>query len=419
MATKTADIVTRGAEDEVYDFTARVRMPDGKTAVRKAKAARKSDVVNALAAEGLIPLKVSGGPGVGLKTEIQVRKTAKHRSLVITTRMLATMFEAGLSPVESLDVVINDCEDLVLRNALTEVRERVINGEPLSKAMASQPAFPPAVINFVTAGEASGSIREAFERVADQYDAEDKLRSKVKKAMMYPLVVFAISGIIFVFLMLFLVPQFAATFTELGGPDAKLPLLTRMVVSASDIMRWALPLFLVLTVPAFFTYRANKNKEGVRQVVDPLKMKLPIFGNLFHKIALARFSRNLSGLLNAGVDRLEALTIASTTVGNIVMERAIMAARDAQQNGQPLIEPLKAEPLFPGMIIQMVEVGERSGKTGPMLAKAADIYDRDVDQITDNMAALIEPIFLVVLGVMITTIVLAIYLPYLSIGNMI
>ncbi len=417
---KTAVITTDGLPDEVYDYTYTARGPDDKLIRGKAKAQCEADIAKELSRRGLTPLKIKGGPGAGLQTEIAMRKTAKHRSLVITTRMLAAMFDAGLSPLESLDVAIDGADDdLVLKNALIETRLKVQQGIPMSAAMASQPAFPPTVINFLKAGETGGDIKGAFLRIADQYDAEDRLRSKVKKAMMYPMVVTIISAIIFAFMMLYLVPQFAESFKDIGGEGAELPMLTRGVVAASGILKFAMPISVVVVVPMVLWYKAHKNDEKVREFMDPFKLKLPIFGNLFHKIALARFTRNLSGLLGAGVERLEALEITAETVGNISMERAIIAARDAQRQGQALVDPLKAEPLFPSMVIQMVEVGERSGRTGEMLGKASDIFDRDVDTITDNLSALIEPLFLVILGAMISVIVIAIYLPYLSIGQMI
>jgi type IV pilus assembly protein PilC len=237
--------------------------------------------------------------------------------------------------------------------------------------------------------------------------------------MMYPMVVFILSAVIFIFMMLFLVPQFADTFKEIGGEGAELPALTQVVVSMSEAMKFVLPALGIVAIPGWLWYKKNKHKPKVREVMDPLKLKMPVLGNLFHKIALSRFTRTLSGLMDAGVERLESLAITANTVGNVTMERAILGARDAQRQGKPLIDPLKAEPLFPAMVISMVEAGEKSGQTGFMLGKAADIYDRDVDQITDNMSALIEPIFLVGLGVMVGTLVIAIYLPYLSIGDVI
>lgn len=420
--TKPPTIIASGDPLAVKQFTYRARNSAGKVVPGAAKALAKADVTRELLRQGLTPLSIKGGgvTGVGLSTEIKLRKTAKKRDLVITTRMLAAMFDSGLSYIESLDIVREDCPDPLLASGLNEVRIAVANGSSLSEALAAQgDVFPPMMINLITSGEAGGKVKEAMNRVADQLDAEDRLRAKIKKAMMYPMVVMAISSLVFGFMMLYLVPQFSKTFKDLGGPDTQLPKLTQMVVGVSSLMQVALPIAAVLIIPGMLWYRHVKNRERVREVVDPLKLKMPIFGNLFHMIALARFTRNLSGLLDAGVERLEALEITAKTCGNIMMERAVMAARDAQRQGRPLVTPLRAEPLFPNLVTKMVEVGERSGRTGFMLSKAADIYDRDVDQITDNMSALIEPLFLVIMGLMVGVLVIAIYLPYLSIGDVI
>lgn len=417
MATKNITLAGDAEDVIAFKYTAR-RNSDGKKVSGTAKALTKTAVSKNLMERGMTPLSVSGGADGGLNTEIGGRKQAKHRQLVITTSLLATMFDAGLSPIEALDTASKDCEDPVLKKALVETRRHVANGSPLSEAMATQSAFPPTIINFVAAGETSGDLKDALQRVAAQYDWEDRLRAKVKKAMMYPVVVGIISAIIFTGMMLFLVPRFAESFEDLA-PGTELPFLTRMVVAASGMLVYAIPVFLVTVIPTWMWYKANKHKDHVRAVMDPFKLKIPVMGNLFHKIALARFARNLSGMLIAGVERLEAIQITAETVGNIQMEEAVWNAHTAQRNGDSLVEPLEAEPLFPPMVIQMVEVGERTGKTGLMLGKAADIYDRDVDTITDNMAELIQPIFMLVVGGMIAVIVVAIYLPYMSMMSMV
>lgn len=414
---------TRAKADEtVKSFTYEARDSDGKVVSGTAKAERSEDVVRELLTRNLVPLKVKGGgaAGAGLQTDITLRKTAKPRELVLVTRQMAAMIDSGLDYIEAIDVVRGDCEDQILRSALGEVRAEIQNGIPFSQALKNRgEVFPPVVVNLITAGEASGDIKGAMNAAADTLDAADQLRAKVKKAMMYPMVVTAVTVLIIVFMLVYLVPQFTATFKELGGPDTKLPGLTQMVVHASNIAKIVVPLSFVGFVPAFIAYKRVKHRDNVREVVDPFKMKLPVFGKLFHKIALARFCRNLSGLLNAGVDRIEALEISARTVGNIQMERAVMAARKEVTMGRPFVEPLKAEPLFPAMLIQFVEAGDKSGRTGFMLGKAAEIYDRDVDQVTDNMTALIEPLLLAFAGVCIGLIVIAIYLPYLSVGDVI
>jgi len=289
----------------------------------------------------------------------------------------------------------------------------------LADSMVKHPnAFPDVMINLVRAGEASGEVKQSMAQVADSLEADAELKAKIRKAMMYPMVVLALSSVIFAFLMLYLVPVFAKMYDELSFGEAKLPALTRMVVGISNVMTsWWVAAMLASLVGIFFWYKAHKRDEAVRRWVDPRKLKIPVFGNLFHKIALARFSRNLGGLLSAGVDTLEALEITSKTVGNIQMEEAVMEAYDTHKKGKMLVDPLRNNPLFPSMLITMVQVGEESGRLPYMLAKSADIFDREIDVITDNMAALIEPMFMMVLAGMVGTTAIAIYLPYISIGD--
>ena len=412
------------AENNAREFKWKATKPDGKVISGIATAATIGDVAAELLNRGLYP--VDGGikataSGMSLDKEISFRKTSKHRSLVISARQIATMLDSGLTYLQALDVVLEDCEDHILADGLAAVREDVRQGGLLAESMAKYPnSFPELMINLVRAGEASGMVKDAMNQVANSLEAEDELRAKVRKAMMYPTVVLVLSSIIFTFLMMYLVPTFAKMYDELSFGKAKLPKLTQMVVNVSDFMTspW-IGGVLVGLVAFFFWYRSHKRDMKVREIVDPLKIKMPVFGNLFHKIALARFCRNLSGLLSAGVDTLEALEITSKTVGNIMIERATLEALEAHKQGKLLVEPLKAEPLFPPMLIQMVQVGEESGRLAYMLGKAADIYDRDVDAITDNMSALIEPLFMMLLAGMVGTTAVAIYLPYINIGDII
>lgn len=408
------------AEGTSSEFKWKARVPNGSKVISgTATAGNKGEVSRHLIERGMIPVKVEQVDGFGMDTEISLRKSVKSRSLVLATRQIATMLDSGLTYLQSLDIVIEDCEDPVLRPALQAVREDVRQGSMLAEAMERQPqAFPSIIINLVAAGEASGQVKDAMNQVADQLDAQDALKAKVKKAMMYPVVVFVIAIIIFMGLMIFLVPSFAKMYSELSYGEAKLPALTQMVVKISDFMRSpGMFVGIGVAVGSLFWYRKNKEKDWVREYVDPFKLKVPIFGNLFHKIALARFCRTLSGLLNAGVSTLEALEITSRTVGNVRLERATLNAMEAHRQGRALVEPLRDEPLFPNQLITMVQVGEDSGRIGYMLGKAADIYDRDVDQITDNMSALIEPLFMMLIAGMVGTTAIAIYLPYFSIGD--
>ena len=417
MANKDTVVLTA---DSAREFLWKAKSNvDDKIIKGSATAASSAEVSKHLMERGLIPLTVKELNGLSMEKEMSFRKTAKARSLVVATRQIATMLDAGLTYLQSLDIVIEDCEDPVLRPALSEVREDIRQGSMMAEAMAKHPkAFPELVINLVAAGEASGQVKDAMDQVANQMEAADELRAKVRKAMMYPSVVFVIASIIFMALMIFLVPTFGDMYKELSYGEAKLPKLTLMVMGISDFMRSKyIAVVFVGLIAAFFWYRKNKTKPKVREVMDPLKLKIPVLGGMFHKIALSRFCRTLSGLLDAGVTTLEALEITSKVVGNIRLEEATLKAMEAHRQGRPLVEPLRDEPLFPKTLITMAQVGEESGRIGYMLGKAADMYDRDVDVMTDNMSALIEPLFMMLIAGMVGVTAVAIYLPYFSIGD--
>lgn len=419
MSAAATEIVTSGDAASIQQFTYLARNTEGKVVRGNAKAVNKTEVVKELLRKNLTPLDINGGAAASPSSSGGgLRRTAKRKDLVITTRLLASMLDSSLSTIESLDIVRKDTEDPLLASAFNEVRIAVQNGSSLSRAMEAQgDVFPSLMINLIATGEAAGEVKQAMVRVADQMEKEDKLRSKIRKALMYPAFVFLIGGIVFAFMMLVLVPMFTDTFLEIGGPGTELPPLTQAVVTVSNVAKYVIPAIVVLSVPAFFWYRNVKDRENVREFVDPLKFKIPIFGNLFHKIAIARWAQNLSGLLGAGVDRLQALEISARTCGNIAMERAVLAAREAQRQGKPLVDPLREEPLFPNRILQMVEAGERSGSTPFMLGKAAEVYDRDVDTITDTMTEMVGPLLMLCLGILVGVVVIAVYLPYMHLGE--
>ena len=274
---KTADIVTSGAANQVHTYSYVARNNESKQVTGTAKALCRSDVVHELLRRGLTPLSIKGGPeSGGGAVDIQFRKSAKKRDLVVTTRQLASMFDAGMNYVQAFDIVQADTEDPTLASGLNEVKLAIQQGSKLSEALAAQgDLFPPSMINLITAGEAGGQVKDAMNRVADQLDSEDRLAAKVKKAMMYPMVVAVISIVIFAVMMLVLVPKFSATFDDLG---AELPAMTKAVVAISDWSVVGMPILLVLTIPTFLWYRTQKNKTYMREFMDPKKLKLPVFG---------------------------------------------------------------------------------------------------------------------------------------------
>lgn len=400
--------------EKVYTFTYKARNHLGEKVRGQARGTSRQDVLTYLTNElKVTPLEVAGGPGSATSLEFGGPKKAKHKAMVVNTRMLAMMLGSGLDPVEAIDIVIHDCEDLVLRDALTEVRMEVAGGTKLSKAMEKQPVFPPTIVSFVAAGEVKGDIKGALKRVADQYETENKLRSQIRKAMIYPILALSITALVFLLAVIYIVPKFAEQILEMN-PEAKLPLITRFVLGCGDIAIWALPIGALLTIPSLIWYGAHKRDDNVRDIVDKIRFSLPVFGLLNKRIALARYTRNLSGMLLSGVDRLEALEATSKTVGNVYMERAIMKARESVREGESLVVPLREEPLFANRVLVMTAAGLKAGELGQMMDSCADLYDMEVDEMAANMTTLIAPMMTLVVGGSIGILAAAIYLPYLT-----
>lgn len=406
------------AEDKKFNYKARDL--DGIIRHGTGQAQSRRHITNELNKRGWTPLDVrEGGASLFTNFEITLRKRSKLSSLVIGIRQLAACLEAGLPMGRALEIM-GESDDQIFADGVRAVARDVEAGRPLSEAMRRQPnAFPSMIPDMLQAGETGGYLAKSAAQVADNIEAEDNLRTKIKKALTYPALVIGLSGGIFIFMMVYIVPTFASLYSSMSDGKVQLPALTRMVVAVSNSMVFTLPALAVAIVAFFFWYRKYGQTEKVREVWDPIKLKIPVFGKLFHFISLARFTRNFGSLLSSGVPMQESLKMTSQIVNNISMERAILAARDAVMRGRALIDPLKAEAeLFPNMVIQFIHAGQESGETPQMLQKASAIYDRDVNKITDNLTALIEPLFIIILAFMVGTIAIAIYLPYLNIGNL-
>lgn len=415
MTTKNL-LVTSGTADEIKKFSYRARNSDGLEVSGTAMAVTATAVTHELLDKGLIPLHVAAQrSGLTLRGDIQLRKTVKLRSLVIASRQLAAMFRAGLPYTEALHIAAADCEDKVLRNGLNEARIAINNGSSIADAMAAQPeAFPATAVHLIRAGEKSGTVVEAMEQVAAQFASEDELRAQIKKAMIFPVVLLVAVAAVLVLMGVFLIPRFTVALEGIAGEGAQLPFLTRAVMTVTQGALFGLPVLAGLAFWARSWLHKHRDDEKVRDVLDPLKLRIPVMGKLFHKIALARFTRNLSSLMAAGVDRIEALGICAETVGNVQMKRAILKAREAQRNGSSLTVPLRAEPLFSQAVVSLIEAGEQSGTTATMLGNAAEMCERDSREMSAKLSALLEPLMIVVLAVVIGVVAMALYLPYLS-----
>lgn len=371
---------------------------------------------SALADQRLVPLAVKG-EGTGLQKEFKIPGFGGRTSLkdlAILSRQFASMTTSGLTMLRALAILEDQTTKPKLKAALSQVRSDVQGGAPLSTAMAQQPDhFPPLMVNMIKAGETGGFLDESLSRLARMYEADSNLRAKIKAAMTYPVIVLLFSLLLGTGVIVFIVPVFEKMFKNLGG---QLPLPTQIMVTLSHNMTWALPLALVVIVGGLRAYRkAVQRSYAFRLRVDRIKLKLPVFGSLFTKLAISRWARNLGTLLAVGVPIIQALEIVGGTSGNAVVSEAMDDVRDAVRTGSQISGPLSKHPLFPNMVVQMLEVGEETGQITEMLDKVADFYDHEVETATESLTSAMEPLLVVLLGAVIGTMVVCLYLPMFSI----
>jgi type IV pilus assembly protein PilC len=369
------------------------------------EAAREQLRLRGLLAHSLRELPSAGEEG--LRTAF---KKIKPRSMQVFSRQFATMIEAGLNIVASLVILEEQTDDVYLAAIISELRADVEGGLLLSQAMARHPkVFSELYVSMVQAGEASGMLDNVLDRVADQIEKETKLKRRVKGAMVYPTVVFTFASLVLVAMLMFIVPIFAKIFTELGG---QLPLLTRVVVHASNLVRhdWYI-IFPLIGAIIWGGLRYKKTESG-RQAWDRFKLRIPLkIGEVVLKVTMARLLRTLATLVAAGVDIIKALEISGSTAGNWLVERALTEARIKVQEGVPIAEPLTNDPLFPPMVSQMVKIGEETGELEKMLGKIADFYEDEVDAAIQSLTSIIEPLMMIGVGFMVGIIIIAMYLP--------
>ncbi len=338
------------------------------------------------------------------------RKKVKPKSLQIFSRQFATMIEAGLSVVTALVVLEQQTDDPALGVVIADVRERVESGAFLSEAMAQHPdTFNRLYISMVEAGEAAGVLDTVLDRVATQIEKEQKIKRRVKGAMIYPVVVLSFATLVLAGMLMFLVPVFTKVFDTLGGD---LPVLTQYVVKASDGLRSYWYIIFPLIGALIYGFRRWKRTETGRQVWDRFKLRLPVsIGQVVRKVAMARWSRTLSTLIAAGVDIVKALEITAQTSGNWVVENETARLRMRVQEGATIAQPLVESGIFPPMVSQMVKIGEESGELEKMLGKVADFYEDEVDASIQALTSIIEPLMMIGVGIMVGVIVIAMYLP--------
>ncbi|TFB73667.1 type II secretion system F family protein [Cryobacterium glaciale] len=393
----------------------------GKTVKGRVDGQSSGQVATRLNAQGVAPVSiVEAPPATGMARSISLpgfSRGVRLKDLAILSRQFATMIAAGLSLLRALRILTEQTESKPLAAVLVVVRDDVEAGQSISEALAKHPlAFPPIMVNMVRAGETGGFLDRALGSIAENFEKEVKLRDTIKSAMTYPVIVLSMSVAAVMIMLIFIVPIFQDMFAGLGGA---LPLPTQLLVTLSQSMIYIVPIGLVSGVAFALWWRRNKHTDRVRQTLDPLRLKLPVFGPLQKKISVARFSRNFANMLGAGVPILQALKIVGETSGNWAIENALAQVAEGVRRGQSVSEPLQEHPIFPAMVTQMIAVGEDAGTLELMLDKIADFYDQEVQSATEQLTAMIEPLLIAFLGVVIGGMVIALYLPIFSIASMI
>jgi type IV pilus assembly protein PilC len=391
--------------------------PSGKRSKGKVEAPTHAAAAATLRQQGVVPLFI-GEAGRGLQTEISLfpsqGKRVRLKDLAIFARQFATMTASGLSLLRSLAILEEQTERPGLTKAIRDVRRDIEGGLSLSAGLAKQDrVFPQLMVAMIRAGETGGFLDKALDQVATNFEKDANLRAKIKAAMTYPVIVIGFSMLLITAVLIFIVPIFERMFGQLGG---KLPLPTRIMVAISHQLWWLLPILAAAGVAASIQFRRKLRTDYAwRLAFDRFKLRVPVFGRLNTKIALSRFARNLGTLLSVGVPMLQALDVVGGTTGNAVVGEAMNDVKASVRDGQPMSAPLVRHPIFPPMVTQMMEVGEETGQISAMLDKVADFYDHEVEVATESLTAAIEPVMVVVMGGIVGTMVICLYLPMFSI----
>jgi type IV pilus assembly protein PilC len=398
---------------ETYIWTGRSR--EGKRQTGELIARSKEEVIAIMRKQNIMVTSVASR---SKKFSINIpflKAKVSDKDIVVFTRQFATMIDAGLPLIQCLDILSKQTDNKTFAAAINEVRQDVEAGSTYADALKKHPqVFNNLYVNMVAAGELGGILDTILNRLSKYIEKSIKLKRQVKAALIYPSTIVGVAVVVIVVLLVWVIPIFAKMFADLGG---QLPPLTSMVIKASDFMRHNIIIVVgVIGAAAFAFQRYYKTLNG-RRTIDGLVLRLPIFGMLARKIAVAKFTRTLSTLISSGVPILDGLDIVAKTAGNKVVEEAIYVTRQSISEGKTLAEPLERTKVFPPMVVQMIGVGETTGALDAMLSKIADFYDEEVDSTVGNLTALLEPVLMVFLGVVIGFIVVAMYLPIFKLAG--
>ncbi|MBI5191993.1 MAG: type II secretion system F family protein [Nitrospirae bacterium] len=398
---------------ETYIWTGRTR--DGKKQKGEVIGKNKDEVIAVLRKQNILVTSVTTR---AKKLNINIpflQAKVKDKDIAVFTRQFATMIDAGLPLIQCLDILAKQTENKTFATAINEIRQDVESGSTYADALKKHPRiFNDLYVNMVAAGEMGGILDTILARLSKYIEKNIRLKSQIRAALIYPSTIVAVAIIVIVVLLVWVIPIFAKMFTEFGG---QLPAPTRIVIGMSDFMQRNFFLIVGITIACIFGLsRYYKTKNG-RRTIDRLILRLPIFGMLMRKIAVAKFTSTLGTLISSGVPILDGLDIVARTAGNKIIEEGIVTTRQSISEGKTLSEPLEQTKVFPPMVVQMIAVGETTGALDTMLSKIADFYDDEVDATVAIMTSLLEPMLMIFLGIAIGSIVVAMYLPIFKLAG--
>lgn len=403
-------------------FVYKAKSPDGSVTTGVVNAPKQQVAMDRLRSQKLQVVEIKQkepGPLDGVKQYIpgMGKPSVTSKDLVLFSRQLSTLVSAGVPIVQGLSILEEQAENPTFQECVGEVRLDIEAGLSISDALKKHPdAFPEIYTAMIKAGELGGILDTILERLSGFLEAAEALKAKVKSAMMYPAIVLTICAAVTVFLLTFVIPTFKTIFEGFGK---ELPMPTQVLINISNFLRHFWYMIFIIPGAGFYGFKKFYKTEKGRTLVDANVLKAPIFGILLKKVAVAKFTRTLGTLIKSGVPIMQGLETVAATAGNVVIERAVLTARESIREGGRLAEPLKRSGLFPPMVTQMIGVGEETGSLDTMLAKIADFYDQEVDTAVKGLTSMIEPIVIVVMGIVIGSIVIAMFLPMFEMGGMV
>lgn len=396
---------------ETFSYTA--VGADGKEKKGSIVAETREDAARSLKDQGLLPMSI--GKQSALDKDINFsfgKKGVKVRDLSVFCRQFSSIIKAGVNVINALSMMSEQTENKKLKAAIRNVQSNVEKGETLSRAMRSEgDIFPSLLVSMVAAGEASGSLETAIERMAIQFEKDAKISGMVKKAMIYPIILIVVMIGVVIAMMMFVIPNFMDMFE---GLDAEMPFMTVMVINMSNFILDKWWLLILIVVGIVFAYKSYYKTDAGRHVIDRIKIKIPVFGVLTVKTACARFSRIMSTLLSAGMPMISAIEIAAGTMDNVLFKDALQKVRSGVALGMGFSQQIGVTRLFPAMLVHMVGIGEETGNIEDMLTNVANYYDEEVELATQSVTALMEPMIIIVMAVVVGALVLAIYQPMIT-----